>query len=149
MENKLSISTKILDELLTTVEIIGVDRTIKTLKEAKTSSLLLDDLNIDFIINSVAEVTGTSRDRILYGSDRNDERKFAISLCVFFIRNEFSYTFSEMKSIFNKTESALCRYYTIVENLPKQPKTDFDKKLTDYNKKLKLIITEKKLKNGK
>lgn len=149
MENKISISTKIFDELLSAVEVLGVEKTLKTLKEAKTNSLILDDFNIDFIINNVCVVTGTKRDRILYGNDRNDERKIALSLCVFFIKSEFGYTFSQLKTIFNKDESALCRYVTIIENLPTNPKTDFDKRITDFYKKMKLIITEKKLKNGK
>lgn len=149
MENKISISTKIFDELLSTVEVLGVDRTIKTLKEAKTNSLILDDFNIDFIVNNVSSVTGTARDRILYGNDRNDERKIALSLCVYFIKTEFHYSFSQLKSVFNKDESGLYRYFMLVESLPNSPKTDFDKKLNEYYKKLKLIITEKKLKNGK
>jgi len=149
MENRISISTKIFDELLLAVEVLGVEKTLKTLKEAKTNSLILDDFNIDFIINNVSIVTGTKRDRILYGNDRNDERKIALSLCVFFIKSEFGYTFSQLKTIFNKDESALCRYVTIIDNLPVNPKTDFDKRLTDFYKKMKLIITEKKLKNGK
>ena len=46
-----SISNKIFDELMTTVEVIGIDRTIKTLQDAKANSLILDDLNILLLRN--------------------------------------------------------------------------------------------------
>jgi hypothetical protein len=143
-----SISNQIFDELMTTVEVIGIDRTIKTLQEAKSKSMILEDLNIEFILNSVNQVTGVSRDRILNGSDRNDERKIAIALCVYFIKKEFFYSYGDMSKIFNKDESSLSRYNSIIENKPEKPKTDFDKNIESYYKKIKLLITEKKLKNG-
>jgi hypothetical protein len=143
-----SISNKIFDELMTTVEVIGIDRTIKTLQDAKANSLILEDLNIEFILNCVNQVTGVSKDRILNGNDRNDERKIAIALCVYFIKKEFFYSYSGISKIFNKDESSLSRYNSIIENKVDKPKTDFDKNIDGYYKKIKLLITEKKLKNG-
>jgi hypothetical protein len=145
----LSISAKIFDELLSTVEVLGVDKTINTLKEAKLNIKPTDDFNIEFIITSVSSLVGVPRDRILVGSERNDDRKIAISLCVYFIRKEFNYTFYEMKPIFNKGVSSLCKYYTMIDNLPKNPKLDIDKKITEYVKRMNIIITEKKKKDGK
>ena len=149
MKGSVSISSQIFDELLTTVEVLGIDKTLQTLKDAKANSLILNDLNIEFIVTSVSSITGVAKDRIINGSDRNDERKIAISLCVFFIKTEFSYTYSDIKNIFNKGESALSRYYTLVETTPKVAKTNFDKKINDYVKKINILITEKKLNDGK
>jgi len=148
MKLKGSISNQIFDELMTTVEVIGIDRTIKTLQEAKANSLILEDLNIEFILSCVNQVTEVSKDRILNGNDRNDERKIAIALCVYFIRKEFFYSYGDMSKIFNKDESSLSRYNTLIENRTDKPKTDFDKNIENYYKKINLLITEKKLKNG-
>jgi hypothetical protein len=148
MKLNVSISSRIFDELITTLEVIGIDRTIKSLQEAKSNSLILEDINIEFIISSVSQTTGVSKERILNGSDRNDERKIAIALCVYFIKNEFFYSYGDMSKIFNKDESTLSRYHSIIENKPEKPKTDFDKNVENYYKKIKLLITEKKLKNG-
>lgn len=148
MGNPLSISSQIFDELITTVELIGVDKTIKTLKKAKADVLILSDLNIDFVVTSVSEVTGLSKERILNGTDRSDERKIAIALCVFVIRNEFAYTYSQIQGIFNIGISALSRYCTLVEKAPKTPKTEFDKRLTDLLKQINILITEKKVNNA-
>lgn len=148
MKDMASISSVLLDELITTVEVIGIERTVKTLQDAKSNSLLLNDLNIDFILTSVSDITSVPKDRILHGNDRNDERKIAVAICVYFIKNEFLYSFSDIKKILNKHESALSRYNTLVESVPSKPKTDFDKKLDSAVKKMKLLITEKKLRNG-
>lgn len=146
MKNSTSVSTHIFDELLVTVESIGVEKTIKTLQEARSNILILSDLNVENIINSVVEVTGVQKERILHGNDRSDERKMATCLCVYYIKTEFKYSYSDLKKIFNKDESALYRYNQMIEKLPTKPKTDFDKKLSEYCKKIELLITREKLK---
>lgn len=143
-----SISNKILDELFETVEVIGIERTIKTLQEAKMGSLLKQDVNIDFILNMVSEITSVPKQKILYGNDRSDDKKLAVAVSVYLIKNEFEYSFSDLKKIFNKDQSALCRYYEIVNNISKKPKTDFDKKLDTVLKRMQLLLTEKKLNNA-
>lgn len=146
MKNLTSISTNIFDELIVTVERIGVEKTIKTLQEARSNILILSDINVENIINSVTDITGVQRERILHGTDRSDERKMALSLCVFYIKTEFGYSYSDLKKIFNKDEAALYRYHQAIEKLPVKPKTDFDKKLGECSKKLELLITREKLK---
>jgi hypothetical protein len=140
------ISSQILDELLSAVEVLGVNRTIKTLQDAKSSNLLLSDLNIDFVLTAVSDLTGVSKDRIISGNDRSDERKLALALSVYFIKNEFYYSYSEIKKILNKDESALSRYNSLIERNPQKPITELEKKINECYKKINLLITEKKLK---
>lgn len=147
-----SISTAVFDELLTTIEVIGVDRTVRALQDAKADNLILEDLNIDFVLKCVADSTTVSKERILHGNDRNDQRKIAVSLAVYFIKNHFSYSLSDLKKIFCKDESALSRYNSVVEKFVKttgKPKTQFDKELDYHYKRINLLITEKKLKDAK
>ena len=146
MKNKLSVSSQVFDELLTALEMIGIENTIKTLQDAKSNSLILSDFDVEFIIKSVSEITEVSKETILYGTDRTDERKIAIALSVYFIKKELDYSFTTLKKIFNKDKSALSRYNTIIEKIPKVPRTDFDKKLITYQKKINTLITEKKIK---
>lgn len=146
MRNNLSISSQVFDELITALEIIGIENTIKTLQDAKSNSLILSDLDVEFIIKCVSDVTGVSKETMLYGNERNDDRKIALSLCIYLIKKELDYSFSTIKKIFRKDKSALSRYNTLVEKLPNNPKTDIDKKLSTYLKKINLLITEKKIK---
>jgi len=143
-----SISMVIFDELFTTIQKVGIDNTVKILQEAKQHSLILNDNNIDFILKTVSELTDVEVDRILKGIDRSDERKMAVSLCVYFIKEEYSYSLPDLKKIFNRDVSALSRHYTLVQKRPKVPKTDFDKTLEMNFKKIKLLITEKKINDG-
>jgi hypothetical protein len=148
-KNSSSISNQILDELITTIEIIGIDSTIRTLQDAKTSGLLMQDSNVDFILHSISKITSVSKERITDGNDRSDDRKFAVAASVYFIKKECNYSLSELKLVFNKDVSALSRYNSMVENLSKKPKTEFDKKLDGIVKKMNILLKEKKLQNGK
>ena len=142
MKSSASISTNIFDELIVTVERIGVEKTIKTLQEARSNILILSDVNVENIINAVIELTGVQKERILHGTDRSDERKIALALVVYHVKNKLGISYKEMMKIFDKDKAALCRYYTIIDKLPKVPKTDFDKKITAYNKKLSQLLTK-------
>lgn len=148
LKRESSISNQILDELFETVEVIGIERTIKTLQEAKMSSLLKQDVNIEFILNAVSELTAVPKQKILYGNDRSDDKKIAVAVCVFLIKNEFEYSYSELKKIFNKDQSALCRYYEIIQSVSKKPKTEFEKKIDSVLKQMQLLLTEKKINNA-
>lgn len=137
------VNGSVFDELLITVEAIGIEKTMKVLQDAKANSLLLEDLNISFVITAASEVTDVSKQRILSGTDKSDERKIAVALCVYFTKKQ-GYSFGDLKKVFGKDTSALCRYYAIVENMPKSPKTDFDKKMLEYYKKIDFALLEKK-----
>lgn len=142
MKNKPSISTLFFDELLSAVEIIGINNTIKTLKEAKSKNkLILTDF--DSLINIVSEVTNVEVERILVGTDRSDERKIAVALSVYFSKKQFKYSYSKLSELFNKDEGGLFRYNAMVENLPANPKNDFDKNLKNNFKKINLLISQR------
>ena len=134
------------DELLQTVSIVGIDKTIKALKEAQNIS----SEPVDFIIESVAEIVGIEKERILSGSSRTDERKIALAICIYFLRNKLTYSYLELKSIFNKDESALFRYNAMIEKIEKletKPTNEFEKKLLDCFNQMKTKFSEKINKN--
>ena len=139
--------TEILSELFKTIEILGINGTIETLKDAKNKKQLVDDIDIDFVLDAVSQTTGLNKDRILYGNDRSDERKIALCLSVYFIKNNFHYSYSEIKKIFKKDSSVLSRYNSYVKNLPKNPKTNFDKTIDKFCKEINYLINKRNLKN--
>ena len=87
MKKVLSISNQIFDELLSAIEIIGLDKTIKTLQDAKAHSLISKDLGIDFILTLVCDTTNFRKDKLLVGNERSDDKKIAMSLAVYFLKN--------------------------------------------------------------
>jgi hypothetical protein len=141
----ISVSSRIFDEIISTIEVIGVEMTIKKLQEAKScGNLILSDPNIELVLNIVVEVTGVDKERIISGNDRSDERKMAVALSIYSIKNHYYYSYTQLKKVFNKDESALQRYYKHIDKLPAKPKTDFDKKLDSYNKKVNSLINQRK-----
>ena len=145
MKQTLSSFVFLFEELLSCIEVIGVDDTIQTLQDAKSRSLIKSDFTIEFIINAVADVTSISKDKIINGKDKNDDRKMALALCVHFLKNEFNYSYKDLSPLLKKDTSALSKYNSFVKKLPNESKTEFDKKLESYIKKVKLKIAEKKL----
>lgn len=144
----LSISNQILAELFETVEILGIEKTIKTLQDAKLKSLSGQNDDIDFILTCVSDLTEVSKERILSSYDRTDDRKLAMAISVYLLRSEYDFSYPDLKKIFNKDMSALYRYCEMIEKMPEKPKTEFDKKVEIILKKVKLLITKKKLNHG-
>ena len=97
-----SIYGKIMDEVFTTVESIGIDRTCQILQDAKAKSLMLSDDTIDFFLEITCNQVGITKDVLLYGNERNDERKMALSLSIYFIKEELKYSYKQLKMVFNK-----------------------------------------------
>jgi hypothetical protein len=145
------ISSHVLDDIINSVELINerVEITLKQLRDARLYSNIED--YVDFILESVSTVCSIDKKRIISGTDRTDDRKIAVALCIYFIKNECNYSFSYIKNIFNKDFSVLSRYNTMVLKMPKNPKSEFDKKLNNNYKKINEILLEKKnkIRNGK
>ena len=137
----------VFDEMLRTVETIGVDKTVKALQKARSTELILEDLSVENILKLIAEITNVPVKRILNGTDRTDDRKMAVALAVFHIKEERNYSLNDLISIFGKERSGLSRYYNLVRNKPSKPKSEFDKKLNEYDKKIQVLLKEKKLTN--
>lgn len=143
-----SIYGKVMDEVLTAVESIGIERTCQILQEAKAKSLILNDTSIDFFLEIICSQIGITKDFLLYGSERNDAKKIALSLSIYFIKEELKYSYKQLKRVFNKDESALHRYYNIVKNKSIKPKSDFEKNLETNFKKINILLIEKKQQDG-
>jgi chromosomal replication initiation ATPase DnaA len=138
----MNLGNKIIDELFLTVESVGINTTIKALKFARDNGM--EDSKANYIINLVSSITNVDTDRILSGTDRTDERKISLSLSIYFIKNYCDLSFPELKKIFLKDLSALHKYYSIVDSaISEIPKTDFDKSLINYYKKINLSLQQK------
>jgi len=136
----------LLSEVFRSVEIMGVQSTVKCLQDARFNSMTLNDKRIEYILKEVSVETGVKIERIINGTDKTDERKIAVALCVFFIKRELHHSYSDMKKILKKDEAALSRYFTMVKNVDlENPRGYFDEALSLKIKKLNLVITERKI----
>jgi len=150
MVEKNTAYSEVMGEVFTAIESIGIDGTIKALKEAQTSSIILNDTDVEFVLQCVSNVTSIRRELILNGTERTDDRKIALSLSMYFVKEYTSLkSFEDLKKIFKKNVSLIHRNIKMVKEMPTKPKTDFDKKMDSHYKTIEKLIKEKKLNNGK
>jgi len=138
-----NIGSEVMGELFKTIECITVDGTLTALRNAQKSSLILNDAKVEFILKCVSNVTSVRREVILNGTDRNDDRKIAICLSMYFIKTYTSLKLNEdLKKVFGKDVSLISRNLKIVKEIPAKPKTDFDKTMASHFKEIEKLINK-------
>lgn len=139
-------SSDLFNEVMKTVEVMGMDETSKILQKARFNSLTLHDGNIEFILKAISKQTSVEVERIIHGTDKTDERKIAVALCVYYIKSELRYSYGVIKKILKKDEAALSRYYTLVKKVDmKNPRGQLNQAICNYVTQLNILFTEKKL----
>jgi len=147
MKNKQGKNSNIIEEMLKTIEVVGIDETSKILQKARYNSLTLNDSKIEFILKTISDETDVSVDRIIHGTDKTDERKAAVGLCVYFIRRDLKYSYALIKKILKKDEAALSRYNTMIASVNMDnPRCILDEIISKNYKKLNLIFLQNKIK---
>lgn len=151
MKKNLVKPINLFDEIFKTVEVVGVAETSKILQKARHSILALTDVSTEYILKTISEQTNVSIERIIYGTDKTDERKAAVGLCVYFIKRELKYSYSLIKKILKKDEAALSRYNSLILSVNLDcPKCSLDCLIAENLKKLNIIFSENKIKiNGR
>jgi hypothetical protein len=146
MAKKITNPSDLFNEMFKTIEVMGIDETAKTLQKARFNSLTLHDGSIEFILKSVSSQTNVAIERIIHGTDKTDDRKIAVALCVFYIKTELKYSYGTIKKILKKDEAALSRYYSLVKTLDmKNPRGIFNQQLCKALNELNILFTEKKI----
>lgn len=130
-------------ELFATVEIIGVAKTFKKLKEAQG----FNSAKADTILKAVCESVDCTKDFIIYGVERSDARREAMLLSSYFLKTEGKYTFSQIRFILQKNEAVIYRYYRDINKiLQKKALTPLEKSVKENANKIKIILNQNKIK---
>ena len=128
----------LLTEAVKTAEVIGIENTTNLLRKAR---VVITDEHVNKIIKNITQQTGVSYEQIIYGTEKTDERKIAVSLCVYFIKNQLHYSYSKIKRFIPKDNAALSRYYRNLKTLDmNNPRGFFNKQLLSHYKALELIF---------
>ena len=144
METK---ANKLLQEILESVESIGIDNTTKILQNAKIQNIVIDDVNIESVLNIISIKCEVDVDRILNGKDKTDERKIATALCVYHFVENLHLSYADIKKVLNKDKAALSRLYSLVKGIDfKSPRGEFNKKIVSLVNEINLEILDKKIK---
>jgi hypothetical protein len=134
-------SKELLNVVFKCVEEIGLEDTLLAIEKGKKIIVNEKHINsIDYkvanILQKISEVTTIPIQTIIYGSEKTDERKIAVSLSVYFIKEFCDLSLRELKLVLRKDPSSLSRYFRFAMKIIKKNnhKTDLEKKFMNlYN----------------
>jgi hypothetical protein len=83
---------------------------------------------------------------IIDGTQKTDERKIAVSLSVYFIKEYCDLSLREMKAILKKDESSMSRYFRFAMNIIKKTnhKTEVEKKFMQHYNSMQIALLNNK-----
>lgn len=130
-------------ELLNTIESIGVDETTKALSIARRETLSLQDKRIDFIVKSVCESFNVATDEVFTSKDRNTNRLYAFKFIVYYLYECFDFSYPEIALITKKDVAWVYRKVKELEEVKKDKKNSLLKKFQKFD----VLVNEFKITN--
>lgn len=129
-------NSNLIDELFRTVEAIGVDNTLKTLRQAQFQEVKFDDKRVEAVVTLVSKKTSVPAYEILFGVGRKNERKYAIGFCAFYLHSPsfFNIDMEIVTDFLKKDQNLLYKYSKLVQKL--NPNHTNDKKFFDWKREL-------------
>jgi hypothetical protein len=130
--------TDLIQELLKSVEVLGVDATTDALKVARTNSLSLQDKRVDFVLKMVSQHYIVPIEEIIYSHKKSTKRMFALKFSVYYLYDVFDFSFTDLKKLFKRDKSLLSRFTKEIKDLLidnpsiKNTKNKFDLLVTDF-----------------
>jgi hypothetical protein len=135
--------TDLLQEILRSIEVLGVIETSNALKIARNKSLSLEDKRIEFVLKMVSSNYNIPIEEIINSHSKSTKRMFALKFAIFYLYDSFQISLGTLKLIFKRDKSLLSRSN-------KQMKSFFenDKYVIDLKNKFDLMITDFKIQNN-
>ena len=144
-------SKELLNVVFKCVEEIGLEDTLLAIEKGRKIIVNEKHINsIDYkvanILQKISEVTTIPIQTIIYGSEKTDERKIAVSLSVYFIKEYCDLSLREMKAILKKDESSMSRYFRFAMNIIKKTnhKTEVEKKFMQHYNSMQIALLNNK-----
>jgi hypothetical protein len=135
--------TDLIQELLKSVEVLGVDATTYVLKVARTNTLTLQDKRVEFVLKMVSTHYMQPIEDIINSHNKSVKRMLALKFSIYYLYDGFDFTFTELKMLFKRDKSLLSRSTKeIKEMVLTNPNVENTKNKFD------LLITDFKLKNN-
>jgi hypothetical protein len=135
--------TDLIQELLKSVEILGVDATTNALKIARSNTLTLQDKRVEFVLKMVSEYYLKSIEDIINSHSKSTKRIFALKFAIYYLYEVFGFSFGELKMIFKRDKSLLSRSTKEIKEI-----VETNPNLKNVKNKFDLLTTDFKLKNN-
>ncbi len=137
-------SQRLINELLHTIEKIGIRETIQALRRKQEHmDNNTPELQIH-IIHTTCNEFGIQEEILLHGRDKSEARYNAIGVCAFLLHNHLGLTQTKISMLLKKDISTISRHLKRLQNLDRKYKNErkleitmqeLDKKIKEYKNK--------------
>jgi hypothetical protein len=135
--------TDLIQELLKSVEVLGVDATTNVLKIARSNTLTLQDKRVEFVLKMVSSHYIQSIEDIINSHNKSYKRMMALKFSIYYLYEVFDFSFSDLKMFFKRDKSLLSRSTKEIKEL-----IDSNQNIKGTKNKFDLLVTDFKLKNN-
>lgn len=135
--------TDLIQELLKSVEALGIDATTNALKMARTNSLTLQDKRVEFVLNMVSQNYIFPIEEIINSHSKSNRRVLALKFSIYYLYEVFDISFGDLKLIFKRDKSLLSRSAKEIREMIKS-----NPSILNVKNRFDLLITDFKIKNN-
>ena len=109
-------SINLLSEILTCVKHLGVKGVTTLLENARSKTLSVVDENVEFVFKMVSNHFLIPIDEIVNSKSKVVKRRIALAFCIYYLHNNFQYSYRELCTLFKRDKSRLSRLNTMIKN---------------------------------
>jgi hypothetical protein len=135
--------TDLIQELLKSVEILGVDATTNALKIARSNTLTLQDKRVEFVLKMVSSHYLQSIEDIINSHNKSYKRMLALKFSIYYLYEVFDFSFGDLKMLFKRDKSLLSRSTKEIRDMLQENDV-----IKNTKNKFDLLVTDFKLKNN-
>lgn len=138
-----STETNLIQELLKSVEVLGVDATTNALKIARSNSLTLQDKRVEFVLNMVSTSYMLPIEEIINSHSKSNRRVLALKFSIYYLYDVFKISFGDLKMVFKRDKSLLSRSAKEMREM-----LITNENIKNTKNKLDILVTDFKIQNN-
>jgi hypothetical protein len=135
--------TDLIQELLKSVEVLGVDATTNVLKVARSNTLTLQDKRVEFVLKMVSSHYLQGIEEIINSHNKSFKRMMALKFSIYYLYEAFEFSFTDLKILFKRDKSLLSRSTKEIKEMIAS-----NTNILQAKNKFDLLVTDFKLKNN-
>jgi hypothetical protein len=135
--------TDLIQELLKSVEVLGVDATTNVLKIARSNTLTLQDKRVEFVLKMVSTHYLQTIEEIINSHNKSFKRMMALKFSIYYLYIAFEFSFTDLKILFKRDKSLLSRSAKEITQMVMD-----NENIKHTKHKFDLLVTDFKLKNN-
>lgn len=109
-------AVNLISEILTCVKHLGVKGVTTLLENARSKTLSVVDDDVEFVFKMVSSHFLIPIDEIVNSKSKVVKRRIALAFSIYYLHNNFQYSYRELSTLFKRDKSRLSRLNTMIKN---------------------------------